>query len=820
MAKIRAYKLAEELGIEKEELLSKAAEIGIQLRSVLVGLDEEQAETLRRRLGGLGAQVREEKRIGTTVIRRRRKPPTPPSKPPEIVEEEPVAVEPPSVAPLAGAPPELAAEAASEIGVEASSAAGPEPAPVTEPSVAEVEGPEPPAKETPSGEIGIAQVPTAAELRPAPPTTKLARRKVLEGVAIKEQDQLSRSMRGNVQRRLEQRRLIVEQQSRLSSVRRRPTTGRKLAPAAAGPRTKRIRVSGSTGLPDLSRQTGFKMRDLLRSARSLDVELDRDSLVDVETVQLMAEDLGFEVQRVDKNIEASVEAAVRAKPEDLKPRPPVVTVMGHVDHGKTTLLDTIRNTNVVGGEAGGITQHIGAYQVRTGAGDITFIDTPGHAAFTAMRARGAQVTDIAVLVVAAEDGIMPQTIEAIDHARAARVPIIVAINKIDKPDANAQRVKQALLEQQVVSEEFGGDTICVEISAKEGTNIDKLLEMLTLQTEVLELRARSKGVARGMVIEAELDRGRGPVATVIVREGLLRRGDAVVVGSVYGRVRTLTNDQGVTLKEATPSMPVRIVGLSSVPEAGEELLVIENEREAKAIVEHRIAEQRREAGQAATAPEPVEDLFATLDEKGEKELRIVVKADVRGTMEAICEAATKFARDDVRVCVIHSGVGAISESDVMLASASEAVIIGFHVRPEPVARKAAEREGVAIRTFDVVYELLDDMEQLALGLLPPKKVEHVSGHAEVRQLFIIPRVGTIAGSFVPDGKIRRSDMVRVVRDGVPVYSGKLASLRRFKDDVREVQAGMECGLKIEQFDDVKVGDILEAYVVEEIRQTN
>jgi translation initiation factor IF-2 len=810
VAKVRAYKIAEELGLDKQELLVKAAEIGIQLRSALVGVDEEQAETLRRRLGGATTQPREEKRIGTSVIRRRRKKEAAPPPTPELAGEDSSAEMPPSVAAPEAEPSvePLAADAA--------------------PTGEAVAEPQAPGPETPvAAEKGksitddgwTTKLPTPTEARPAaPPVKKLARRKVLEGVAIKEQDQLSRSMRGNVQRRLEQRRLIVEQQSRLSSARRRPTTARSSPPPAPGaPRKKRVRLSGSITFPELSGQTGTKLRDLMRSARALGAELDRDSLIDIETVQLMAEDLGFEVQRVDKNIEEIVEAAARSQPEDLEPRPPVVTVMGHVDHGKTTLLDTIRKTNVVGDEAGGITQHIGAYQARAGSGLITFIDTPGHAAFTAMRARGAQVTDIAVIVVAADDGIMPQTVEAIDHARAAGVPLIVAINKIDKPDANVQRTKQALLEHEVVPEDFGGDTICVELSAKEGTNVDKLLEMLILQAEVLELRARAKGPARGMVIEAELDRGRGPVATVLMREGMIRRGDALVVGTTCGRLRTLTNDQGATLKEAPPSTPVRIVGLSGVPEAGEELVVVKSEREAKEIVEHRIAERRRVATETAVVPDPEEDIFATLGDDEEKELRLVIKADVRGTMEATCDAVGKLASEKVKINVIHSGVGAISESDVMLASASQAIVIGFHIRPEPVARKAAEREQVPIRTFDVVYELLEDVEALAKGLLPPTLVEHISGHAEVRQLFVIPRVGTVVGCFVPDGKIRRNDMVRVVRDGVPVYSGNLASLRRFKDDVREVQAGMECGMRIENFNDVKVGDRLEAFTIEEVR---
>ena len=523
-------------------------------------------------------------------------------------------------------------------------------------------------------------------------------------------------------------------------------------------------------------------------------------MLDAETAAVLASDYGFEVIRVESDTEkALAEAEQRAADKaEGDERPPIVTVMGHVDHGKTSLLDALRNTRVVEGEAGGITQHIGAYQVKTPGGPITFVDTPGHEAFTQMRARGAQVTDIVVLVVAADDGVMPQTVEAINHAKAAAVPIIVAINKIDRPDADGQRV-----------------------SATKGTNLDKLLEVISLQAELLELRAPSKGSARAVVVEASLDKGRGPVTTVLVKEGTLRRGDAIVAGTLYGRVRSLVDDVGQNIREAGPAVPAQIVGLSGVPEAGEELAVMKNEREAKRVAEHREEESKRAAASEPAGPGAMsaEDLFAALGQDESWELCVVLKADVRGTVEATRDALQKLSTDRVTLKVIHSGVGGITESDVMLAGASNAMIFGFHVRPEPAARKAAEREGVEVRTFDIVYELLEEAQNAMRGLLPARRVERVLGHAAVKELFIVPRVGTIAGCEVQEGAIRRSSRVRVVRDGVTAYDGRLASLRRFKDDAREVSAPLECGMSIENFNDVKVGDRIEAYEVEETPDT-
>jgi translation initiation factor IF-2 len=488
--------------------------------------------------------------------------------------------------------------------------------------------------------------------------------------------------------------------------------------------------------------------------------------------------------------------------------------MGHVDHGKTSLLDAIRRTKVVEGEAGGITQHIGAYRVRAGERTLTFIDTPGHAAFTEMRARGARITDIVVLVVAATEGIMPQTAEAIDHARAAGVPIIVAVNKMDLPGANPQQVRQRLMEHGLVSEEFGGETICVDVSALKGTNLDQLLEMLALQADVLELRADPGRRAVGVVLEASLDRGRGPVATVLVQDGTLRTGDVIVAGANYGRVRAMEDENGRRMKEAAPSVPVQVIGLSGVPGAGDAMHAVENERIAKEIVQHRLAERRVQPAESRPAVS-LEEFFAGAQGGGVRELLLVVKADVQGSVETLRDSLTKLSTDEVKVSVIHAGVGAVTESDVMLARASGAIVIGFHVRPEPPARKAADAQGVDIRTYQVIYEVSEDVQKAMVGLLPPTLTETFLGRAEVRQTFNVPKIGTIAGCYVAEGLIRRNATARLVRDGVQMHEGRIGSLKRFKDDAREVQTGFECGIGLEGYNDVKIGDRIEVFVVEE-----
>jgi translation initiation factor IF-2 len=510
------------------------------------------------------------------------------------------------------------------------------------------------------------------------------------------------------------------------------------------------------------------------------------------------------------------EVAAEANGAELVQRPPIITVMGHVDHGKTSLLDAIRKSNVVAGEAGGITQHIGAYQVSIDDRKLTFIDTPGHEAFTGMRARGAEVTDIVILVIAATEGIMPQTVEAINHAKAAEVPIVVAINKIDLPDANPQIARQRLMEHGLVPEEFGGDTICANVSATKGTGLDHLLEVLLLQSDVLELRAAPSRRARGVVLEAELDKGRGPVATVLVQDGTLRQGDAIVIGTAYGRVRAMENERGQRLNEAGPSTPVQLIGLSSVPEAGQAVHAVESERDAREVAEHRAAEERSRPTQAKPRL-TLEELFGQADGDGPKELRIVLKADVHGTVEAVRDSLLKLATDTVKVNVILAGVGAISESDVMLAKASDAIVVGFHVRPDSAARRAAEGQGVDLRSYQIIYELTDEVRKAMAGLLPPKIEEKVLGRVEVRKTFNVPRVGTIAGSYVSEGIVRRNARARLLRDGVQIWEGGFGSLKRFKDDVREVQTGFECGVGLDGFNDVKVGDVIEPYEIVETR---
>jgi translation initiation factor IF-2 len=836
MAKVRAYKIAEELGLDRNDLVAKSAEVGFDLRSPMTALDDAEAEELRRKLGGGSGAATEEKRVGRSIIRRRKRAPAKPPEPEVSAEAEPeIPAEPAPSAEFPAVAAELEAPAVIEVpeALEVPEAAEPAEEPPSEPAAEPLEE-RPPlaasgeARESPTpGEIRPGAAPAGPTRRPAefPDTAAVStkrpvRRTAIQGMNLKEQETLARQMRGNVQTQLERRRQLVEQQSRIRSRRRQPVGGKRKA-VPARDREKALRVTRPLSFPELSGELGIKVHELLRRARGLGATVEREDQLDIETIELIAADVGFEVKLDVESVEDRVAAQPEASEEDLEPRPPVVTVMGHVDHGKTSLLDSIRKSNVVADEAGGITQHIGAYQADTPAGPITFLDTPGHAAFTQMRARGAQVTDIAILVVAADDGIMPQTVEAIDHARAAGVPIIVAVNKIDRPDADPQRVKQALLEHELVPEDFGGDTICVEVSATQGTNIEKLLEMVGLQAEVLELKARRTGRALGTVIEAELNRGRGPLASVLLREGTLSRGDMIVIGTTYGRVRSLVNERGETLKEAGPATPAQIVGLSEVPEAGDEMVVVKNEREAKALAAHRVEGQKRSAmtAESEVAPVEAEELFAKLGDTDQRELRVVLKADVRGTAEAIGEALEKLSTERVNLRVIHRGVGAISESDVMLASASSAILVGFHVRPESVARKAAEREGTELRTYEIVYDVLDDATQLMSGLLPPKVVERVQGHAEVRRLFQIPRQGTIAGCYVPEGVIQRNNQVRVVRDGVTIYTSRIASLRRFKDDVREVQTNFECGIQVENFNDVKVGDIIEAFVAEETPDT-
>lgn len=557
--------------------------------------------------------------------------------------------------------------------------------------------------------------------------------------------------------------------------------------------------------------------EIIKKLMLLGVMASVNENLDFDTATLIAEDMGY---TFEKEIIVTEEDKLFNDFEDteemLKPRSPVVVVMGHVDHGKTSLLDTIRNTNVTEGEFGGITQHIGAHRVRVGDKKITFLDTPGHEAFTAMRARGALVTDIAILVVAADDGIMPQTIEAINHARAAEVSIIVAINKIDKEGANPERVKQELTEHNLVPEEWGGDTICVEVSAKKNMNIDKLLEMVLLVAEMKELKANPDRMAKGTVIEAQLDKGRGPVATVLVQNGTLRVGDIVVAGTSVGRVRAMNDDKGRNVKKAGPSIPVEILGLSEVPTGGDAFYAVDDEKKARSVVEARKFKEKQERQQSMNKVS-LDNLFERIEEGKMKELEIIVKADVNGSVEAVTQSLERITNEEVRVRVIHGAVGAVTESDVMLASASNAIIVGFNVRPTPGATVAAENAEVDIRLYRVIYDAIEDIEKAMKGMLAPTFREEVTGHIEIRTTFKVSGVGTIGGAYVTDGKVQRNSSVRVVRDGIVIHEGLLGSLKRFKDDVKEVASGYECGISIENYNDIKEGDVIEAYVMQEVR---
>ena len=609
-----------------------------------------------------------------------------------------------------------------------------------------------------------------------------------------------------------------QQQAAASTKRRQEERDRmqKLHFEIAKKAPTKVQIPDTIGVGELASRMKKTGAEVVRTLIKNGVMASLSDIIDYDTAALVAMELGCKVEHEvvvtveERLIDDHVDA-----PEDLVPRAPVVVVMGHVDHGKTSLLDYIRKANVAAGEAGGITQHIGAYTVNVKGSPVTFLDTPGHEAFTSMRARGASVTDIAILVVAANDGIMPQTIESINHAKAAKIPIVVAINKMDMPGANPERVKQQLTEYDLVSEEWGGETIICPISAKTGEGIDNLLENLVVLAEVLELKANPNRAAKGTVIEARLDRGRGPIMTVLVQNGTLRQGDIIIAGTAVGHVRTMINDKGQRVTEAGPSIPVEIAGMSEVPNAGDVFNAVDDERMARELVEER-KEKEKEKTLGVAKKVTLDDLFSRIQQGEIKDFNIIVKADVQGSAEAVKTSLEKLTNEEVRVKVIHSGVGAISESDVMLAATSNALIVGFNVRPDSAARDYAARANVEIRTYRVIYDCINEIEAAMKGMLAPKFAEQVIAHIEIRQLYKVSKVGTVCGCYVQDGKVQRGCKVRVVRDGIVIFEGEMASLRRFKDDVKEVASGYECGIQIEKFNDEHVGDIIEAYVMKQI----
>ena len=596
---------------------------------------------------------------------------------------------------------------------------------------------------------------------------------------------------------------------------KKPTGGQKTLITVAKAIKRRIKIDEAIVLSELAKRMGIKASEIIKGMMAMGSMATVNQTIDFDTAALIAGEFNYEVERASFEEETLLKQETDA-PEKLVPRPPVVTIMGHVDHGKTSLLDVIRKTRISEMEAGGITQHIGAYHVSTDKGQIAFLDTPGHEAFTAMRARGARVTDIVVLVVAADDGVMPQTTEAINHSRAAGVPIIVAINKIDKQNAEPEKVKRELSEIGLTPEDWGGDAIYVNVSAKQAEGIDELLEMILLQAEILELKANPDKLASGHVVEAQIDSGRGPVATVLVREGTLRAGDSVVCGMHHGRIRTMLDDRGNQLESAGPSIPVEIVGLSGVPMAGDEFLALKDEKNAKQISEHRQQKQRsKELAQSSRLS--LDKLFERMQEGEVKDLNLIIKADVHGSIEALTDSLTKLSNDEVNVNVVHSATGTIAESDISLATVTNAIIIGFNVRPSPKVQSLANEENVDMRFYNVIYGVIKDVKDAMVGMMASTFEERILGTAEVREVFQIPKVGNIAGSYVTDGKMERGQKMRLLRDGVVVFEGKNSSLRRFKDDAKEVQAGYECGIGIENFNDIKVGDTIDCYYLEEIR---
>ena len=626
----------------------------------------------------------------------------------------------------------------------------------------------------------------------------------------------SRSNRGGARRDREER-TDLRQNERSRSTARKGRKGRAAAPApvvkAEIARPKHIKLPETIAVKDLASKMSYTASDIIKKLLLMGVMASINQEIDYDTASLVAAEFGVTTEELPPDVDPTLIPEIVDDPKTLKDRPPVVTVMGHVDHGKTSLLDAIRNTSVSTHEAGGITQHIGAYQVVCQGKKIVFLDTPGHEAFTAMRARGAQITDVAILVVAADDGVMPQTVEAIDHAKSAGVPIIIAINKIDKPGANPDRVKQELMEYGLVSEEYGGDTIMVPVSAKQRIGIDDLLENILLVAEVEELKANPNREARGVIIEAKLDKGRGSVATVLVQSGTLRIGDSIVVGTAYGHVRAMINDRGDNVKKAGPSMPVEILGLNDVPSAGDILAAVD-EKQARSIAEARLGNQRRDLIKSKSVS--LDALFQQIQQGDIKDLNIVVKADVQGSVEALNSALLGLNKnDEVRVSIVHSGVGAVSESDIMLATASKAIVIAFNVRPDANARRLADTEDVDIRTYRVIYDALNDVKDAMSGMLKPKYKEVIQGRVEIRQVMRFSKA-LVAGSYVLEGKIHNNSKIRILRDNVELFDGEIDSLRRFKDEVKEVAAGYECGISIVDFRDFTEGDIIEAYTMEEI----
>jgi len=867
MSKKRVYELAKDLGIENKELITRLEKLGITVKSHSSSLEDSDVERLKRDIHAAEPHEVEEKRLKSTVIRRRAVRPVVEEARQEVPEIEVLkaAVEPPKKekpeprgpahakpAKPEKAPPsresvievkkeEIPQKPVEATPVEMDSPVSPLPPPV------HPEGKKPPPAEMTIGAapqmaktatiVGRKELPKQPAIRivkditPPPPKAveppsvrqemdKTRKKGVKAPVEVVIGDKLAMRKKALIKKVYDKkggRFDVIERDDRRDKWKeeRRPAVVKMKKTEITVPKAvkRRIRIGEAIAVGELAKKMGIKAGEIIAKLMGLGLLATINQAIDSDTATLIAGEFGYQVETVAAEFEEPLLKA-DAPSENLKPRAPVVTIMGHVDHGKTSLLDAIRQTNVIDGEAGGITQAIGAYHVNIKDRDIVFLDTPGHEAFTAMRARGAQVTDIVILVVAADDGVMDQTVEAINHSRVAGVPIMVAINKMDKPGADAEKIKQALTQYHLIPEEWGGETIFAEISAKKKQGIEELLELILLQADILELKADPDIPARGVVIEAKLDRGRGPVATVLIQKGTLREGDAFVCKTESGRVRAMINDQGRRVRQAGPAMPVEVIGFSKVPSVSAEFVCVEDEKKARNIADYWIRKER-ERELSATSKITLEQLYEKIKE-GAKDLNIIVKGDVQGSIEALTEALNKLSTSDIKLKIIHSSTGTITETDIMLASASNAVIFGFNVRPDSRVTELAEQEGVDIKLYDIIYNVIADVKAAMEGLLDPVFKEVVQGRAEIRDLFKITKIGTIAGCSVLDGKISRNANLRVVRDGVVAYDGKIASLKRVKDDVREVTAGMECGIGIENFNDIHVGDILEAYVKEKV----
>jgi translation initiation factor IF-2 len=673
--------------------------------------------------------------------------------------------------------------------------------------------------------VELSAKPATEEAAATPAAEERGKKKTRKRGAVEEDKAQDKRF---VKKKTSFRKKEVIEGAELYSNRQRPRKGRKGAKAKAVPMgqktqittakaiKRRVKIDETIVLSDLAKRMGIKAADMIAKLMGMGVMATVNQTIDYETASLVAAEFEYEIEKASFEEEEILKVTVTDDPEKLAPRPPVVTIMGHVDHGKTSLLDVIRKTSVTAGEAGGITQHIGAYIVTTEKGKITFLDTPGHEAFSAMRSRGAQVTDIVILVVAADDGVMPQTVEAVNHSKAAGVPIIVAVNKMDKPEANPERVTRQLSELGIVPEDWGGENIFVQVSAKAQTGLDTLLEMILLQSEMLELKANADKLAVGHVVEAKLDSGRGPVATVLVKEGTLKTGDPVVCGVHYGKVRALLDDMGRKVESASPSMPVEIIGLSGVPMAGDEMISVKDEKDAKQVSQHRIQKQRSK-DLAKTSRLSLDKLFEKMQEGEVQDLNLIIKTDVDGSMEAIRDSLLKLSNVEVKINIVHAATGTITESDIFLASGSNAIIIGFNVRANAKVQEMASEEHVDIRYHSIIYNVIQEIKDAIVGMMKSTFEERIMGRADVRQTFHVPKVGTIAGSYITDGKFERGQLTRLLRDGIVIFEGKNLSLRRFKDDVKEVQSGYECGVSLENYNDIKVGDVLECYYLEEIR---